>query len=111
MRVGHGWKEWFRPSSAVSQLERNTEICFGACLPLIVSRTSTGDGCLFLLEPRASDLQPMKNKTFHPSEWRLVADGVFFRVENVIGLEARSIMYTVRYAVSRYPPRRLLSPF
>ena len=27
---------------------------------LLVSRTSTGDGCLFLLEPRAFDLKPMK---------------------------------------------------
>ena len=27
----------------------------------LVGRTSTGDGCLFLLEPRASDLKPVKN--------------------------------------------------
>ena len=29
---------------------------------LFVSRTSTGDGCLFLLEPRASDVKPTKIK-------------------------------------------------
>ena len=41
---------------------RKHRICFGACLSLLVSRTSTGDGCVFLLEPRASDLKPIKNK-------------------------------------------------
>ena len=30
---------------------------------LTVSRTGTGDGCLFVLEPRASDSKHIKNKT------------------------------------------------
>ena len=32
---------------------------FGLLLSFDRSRTSTGDGCLFLLEPQASDLQPI----------------------------------------------------
>ena len=63
MRVGHGWKERFLPSSAVNQWERNTEFCFGASLSLSVDRTSTGDSCLFLLEPRASDSKPVRRKS------------------------------------------------
>ena len=43
-----------------------------------------------------------------PSEWRLAAYGGFFREENHIILEARSILHAVRYAESRYPPGRFL---
>ena len=39
---------------------RNTEIDFGACLSSVSLRTSIGDGCLFHLEPRASDSKPIK---------------------------------------------------
>ena len=43
-----------------------------------------------------------------PSEWRLVAHGGFFRKENITVLEARSILYAVRYSESCCPPGRLL---
>ena len=43
-----------------------------------------------------------------PSEWRLAAYGGFFREENIIVLEARSILFAVQYAESCYPPGRLL---
>ena len=40
--------------------------CFNIHLSLSGSRTSAGDGCLFHLEPRASDLEHMKtNSVFH----------------------------------------------
>ena len=35
---------------------------FGLLLSFDSSRTSTGDGCLFLLEPRASDLKALKTE-------------------------------------------------
>ena len=35
---------------------------FGLLLSFESSRTGTGDGCLFLLEPRAFDLKPIKIK-------------------------------------------------
>ena len=41
----------------------------------------------------------------------MVAYGVFFRTENIIVVEARSTLYAVRNAVSRYPPGRFLSLF
>ena len=59
MGVGYDWKE-FLPPSAVSQWEGNTEIDFA--FHLLVSRSSTGDVCLFHPEPRASDLKPMGNR-------------------------------------------------
>ena len=40
--------------------------------------------------------------------WKLVAYGGFFREENTIVLEARSILYAVRFAESSCPPGRLL---
>ena len=60
--TGYGWKEWLPLSSAVSLQKGNTEFFFGACFSSLVSRSSTGDGCLFLLEPRASDSKPVKIK-------------------------------------------------
>ena len=51
------------PSSAVSWWEGNTKIGYGACLSLLVSQNGTGDGCLFLLDPAASDLNPIEIKT------------------------------------------------
>ena len=33
-----------------------------------------------------------------PSEWKLEAFGGFFHEENIVVLEARSILYAVRYA-------------
>ena len=39
---------------------RKHRICFGACFSLFVSRTGAGEGCLFLLGPRAPDLKPIK---------------------------------------------------
>ena len=38
----------------------------------LVSRRSTGDGCLFLLEPRASDSKPIKIKLMTHVQLRLV---------------------------------------
>ena len=38
----------------------------------------------------------------------LVTHGVFFREETITILEARSIVYAVRYAKNKYPPDRLL---
>ena len=44
-----------------------------------------------------------------PSEWTLAACGAFFRVENTIVLEARSILYAVQYVESNYPLGRFLT--
>ena len=41
--------------------EGDTEIVFGTCLSFVSSSDCTGDGCL-VLEPRASDLKPIKRK-------------------------------------------------
>ena len=43
-----------------------------------------------------------------PSEWKKVAYGGFSREENIIILEARSILYAAQYAENNYPPGRLL---
>ena len=44
----------------------------------------------------------------NPSEWRLAACCGFFRDESIIILEARSILYAVRFAESCCPLGRLL---
>ena len=61
--------------SKVSWCEGNTKFCYGACLSLLVSRTSTGDGCLFFLEPRArlQAYQKSKNQTSHDETWILLS--------------------------------------
>ena len=43
-----------------------------------------------------------------PSKWRLAEYGGFFRDENIKVLEARSMLYAVRYAESCYPRGRFL---
>ena len=50
----------------------------------------------------------MSLQLLDPSGWKLAAYGGFFREENIIVLEARSILYAVRYAESGHPPGRLL---
>ena len=45
---------------------------------------------------------------FWISEWRLAAYGGFFREKSTMVLEARSILYAVRYAASNYPLGRHL---
>ena len=47
------------PTFAVSRWGGRTEVLFGFSFPLTCSRTGTGDGRLFLLEPRASDRKPI----------------------------------------------------
>ena len=42
------------------------------------------------------------------SKWKLSAYGGFFRKENIIDLEARSILHAVQHAEGRCPPGRLL---
>ena len=59
-RVGYGWKEWFLPSSAVSQCEIG---CVVRAFHLSVGQSSTGDVCLFHPEPGASDLTKKRKKT------------------------------------------------
>ena len=49
----------------------------------------------------------MSLQLFGP-EWTLAAYGGFFREENIIALEERSILCAVWYAESIYPPGRLL---
>ena len=49
------------PSSAVSWWKEAPNLFWYLPL-LIVGRTSTGDGCVFLLEPRAYDSKPTKIK-------------------------------------------------
>ena len=49
-----------------------------------------------------------KCQVVDPSEWTLAAYGSFFREENMMVLEARSILYPVRYAEGRRPLGRLL---
>ena len=51
------------PTFAVSGWEGRGEDLFGFSFLLTGCRTSNDDGCLFLLEPRASDLKHTENKT------------------------------------------------
>ena len=67
MRVGHGWKErcplFFQRRASGKETPK---LVLVLAFHLSVRRTGTGDGCLFLLEPRASDLKPTKNETCFP---------------------------------------------
>ena len=54
-------------------------------------------------ESCAGFLEVSLQKFLNPSEWTLAAYGGFFREENIIGLEASSILYPVWYAESSYP--------
>ena len=58
-------------------------------------------------ESRADFLEVSLRLLYH-SKWRLAAYGGFSREENIIVLEARSILYAVRHAESNYPSGRLL---
>ena len=55
-----------------------------------------------------SDFPEVSLQLLDPSEWKMAAFGGFFREENITILEARSILYAVRFAERRYPPGRLL---
>ena len=55
-----------------------------------------------------SDFPEVWLQLLDPSEWKLAAYCGFFREENIIILEARSILYAVRFAESRYLPERFL---
>ena len=58
-------------------------------------------------ESRA-DFPEVSSQLLDPLEWGLAAYGSFFREENIVVLEARSILYVVQYAESTCPPGRLL---
>ena len=75
------------PTFAVSGWEGRAEVLFGFPFPSTGSRTSTGDGCLFPLEPRASDLQHIEDKN---------PDG------NIIGAVARCSRHS--QDVRTFPP-------
>ena len=58
------------------------------------------------MESRA-DFREVSLQLLDPTEWKLVAYGGFVREENIIVLEARSILYAVRCTESGCPPGRL----
>ena len=72
-----------------------------------IDRVRTKMRCLLPRQSRA-DFPSVSLQLVDPSEWKLAAYGGFWREENVIVLEARSILYALRYAESNYPPGRLL---
>ena len=55
-----------------------------------------------------ADFPVVSLQLLDPSGWTLTAHGGFFREENIVVLEARSILYPVRYAENCYPRGRLL---
>ena len=63
--------------------------------------------CLARKESRA-DFPEVSLHLLDPSEWKLAAYGGFFREENIIILEARSILCAVQHAESRCSLGRLL---
>ena len=68
-----------------------------------------GRGVSLAHRESCADFPEVSLQLLDPSEWRLVAYGDLFREEkNSIVLEARSILYAVRYAESRYSPGRFL---
>ena len=50
----------------------------------------------------------MSSQIRDPWAWKLAANGGFWRDEDIIVLEERSILYVVRHAESRYRPRLFL---
>ena len=58
-------------------------------------------------ESRA-DFPEVSFQLLDPSAWKMAAYGGFFRGDNIIVLEARSILFAVRLVESRYPSGRLL---
>ena len=70
--------------------------------------SSDEDAISFALRESRADFPEVSVQFQDPSEWKLTAFGGFFREENVVVLEARSILFAVRYAENSYPPRRLL---
>ena len=69
--------------------------------------SSDEDEARALKESRADFLQ-VSLQLLDPSEWTLAAYRAFFRDEGIIILEARSLLYAVRYVESCYPRGRLL---
>ena len=61
------------------------------------SGSDENEGSLPRRECRA-DFPEVSLQLLDPSKWRLAAYDCFFREENIIILEARSILYAVRYA-------------
>ena len=47
---------------------------FGFLFSFDINRTSTGDGCLFLLEPRASESKEHQKQNKKPSDVRMLVD-------------------------------------
>ena len=50
-----------------------------------------------------ADFPAVSLQFLDPSQWKLAAYGGFFREENILVLEGRSILCAVRYAESNYP--------
>ena len=60
MRGSRGWKEWFLPFFSELVGKETPKLVLVRAFRLQDSRTGTGDGCLFLLEPRASGSKPTR---------------------------------------------------
>ena len=87
--------------------------CQVACAPLYLSRqmlfwsVQEDEVSLARRESRA-DFPEVSVQLLDPSEWKLTAYGGSFREENIGVLEARSILYAVRYVENSYPPGPIL---
>ena len=78
---------------------------------LVVCSSSDEDVMSLARRESRADSPAVSLQLLDLSERKLAAYGGFFREENITVLAARSILYAVRFAESRYPPWRLLNLF
>ena len=70
---------------------------------VVLECSSSDEDEVSLAQESRVDFLEVSEQHLDPSDWKLTAYGGFFRKENIIVLEARSILHAVRYAESRYP--------
>ena len=100
-------RHFLRPSSGPLLTGERT---LRSITPDVVLECSSPDEKEVSLARRKSraDFTEVSLQLLDPSEWRSAAYGRFFREQNIIVLEARFILYAVRYAESCRPPGCLL---
>ena len=106
-RPGFGSGSCLKTDKAQDKFQ--VHLCQVTCAPLHRARYRFGEFkvdedevSLARRESRA-DFPSVSLQILDSSEWRLAAYSGFFREENITLLEARSILYAVRYAENSYP--------
>ena len=111
-RAGFGGWSRLRKDKVPENLQVHP--CQVACASLDAGlECSSSDEDEVSLAPREScaDSLEVSLQPVNPSEWRLAAYGGFLRDENIIVVEARSILYAVRNAESFCSAGTLPDPF